>query len=48
MTRNNNISFQELVAENKKEIMESKEIMDKITDRIDEKMHATIKSNISS
>ncbi|GGM37605.1 hypothetical protein GCM10011351_24760 [Paraliobacillus quinghaiensis] len=48
MTRSNNISFQELVAENKREIMENKEIMDKITDRIEEKIHATINNNVSS
>ncbi len=48
VTRSNNISFQELVAENKREIMENKEIMDKITDRIEEKIHATINNNVSS
>ncbi|WP_112180988.1 MULTISPECIES: FbpB family small basic protein [Paraliobacillus] len=48
MVRAKKLSFQTLVAENRKEIMQDEKTIEKITDRIEDKIHATIKTNISS
>ncbi|WP_117169567.1 FbpB family small basic protein [Paraliobacillus sediminis] len=48
MARAKKLSFQTLIEENKKEMLQDEKLMDNIIDRIEDKIHATVKGNIYS